>query len=135
MNRLLGILFLGLTLGLAVSAKASSADARNDQGAAVSASAAQVKNERKEFFDKVRTDLEQLQADIGALDRKMAKEAKMKFKEEKIKLEQERIEAEKKLTALQSASDETWQKLKSGVTESVDHLKESIKKARHDLTK
>lgn len=56
-------------------------------------------------------------------------EAKAKLDQQIRKLEQEQKAAEQKLAELKSTIGEKWKELKAGVTDAIDRLNQSIRKA------
>ncbi len=140
MNRLLMLVLLAVSFMLSACEKKEeyvlpkTAESAKQESATASMPAAdQAKQLRNEFVGKMQQDLDEMNTKLGELKAKaqtLTGEAKVKIDQQIQSLEQEQKAAVQKFEELKSATGEKWSEMKTGVGDAVEHLKQSVKKAR-----
>lgn len=141
MNRLLMPVLLGLSLTLPTCGKkeenvpppTSSEGVQKKAAEATGAKKDQAQQARNEFVGKAQKEMDELNNKMAELKNKaqtLTGAAKDKLDQQIQSLERERKAAEQKLAELQSATGEKWNELKAGVSDAVEHLKQSIQKTK-----
>ena len=141
MKLLLSGVFLGLSVGLSACKKldevplpkVGSGEAKQETKELVGTVESAARKERDEFVAAMDKELGELKAKIADLRTEVAKasgKAKVALEQKITALEEETKSAEQKLAGIKSATVEKWKALQAGMKETLDHLKQSLQKAR-----
>ena len=100
------------------------------------AMAEQARQDRAAFAAKAQEAIDDLRAKISTVKgkaQKLSGEARVKLDAQIRSLERDQKVAHRKLAKLRTVAGEEWQKLKRDVSTSIDHLRQSVEKAKKSL--